>query len=128
GPDVPILALLTHGDVQGVEGQTWSSPPFEGKIVDGRIVGRGTEDDKGPIVATLYAMAALKDSGWPLRMTVKLLVANGEESSWDEIPYYLARAKMPDLTVGFDAAFPVTFAQKGYGILTFRAQPVAAPK
>src|SRR5436305_1744939 len=25
----PVLALLVHGDVQGVEGQTWSSPPFE---------------------------------------------------------------------------------------------------
>jgi len=127
-PTAPILALLTHGDVQGVEGQTWSSPPFEGKLVDGKIIGRGTEDDKGPIVATLYALAALRDAAWPLRSTVKLLVANGEESSWEEIPYYLERAKMPDLTVGFDAAFPVTFAQKGWGLLTFRAQPVASPK
>lgn len=124
----PTLALLTHGDVQGVEGQKWSSPPFDGKLVGGRIVGRGTEDDKGAIVANLYAMAALRDSGWPLRSTVKLLVANGEETSWDEIPYYLARAPMPDLTFAVDAAYPVTFAQKGYGILSFRAQPVAQPK
>jgi predicted dipeptidase len=127
-PGSPTLALLTHGDVQGVEGQKWSSPPFDGKLVDGRIIGRGTEDDKGAIVANLYAMAALRDSTWPLRSTVKLLVANGEESSWDEIPYYLARAPMPDLTFAVDAAYPVTFAQKGYGILSFRAEPVAQPK
>src|SRR6185295_5669007 len=66
GGPKPILALLTHGDVQGVEGQRWSSPPFDGKLVNGRIIGRGTEDDKGPIVASLYALAALKDAAWPL--------------------------------------------------------------
>ncbi len=127
GPQ-PILALLTHGDIQGVEGQEWKSPPFAGRIVEGRIVGRGTEDDKGPLVASLYALAAIHDSGWPLDSTLRLLVANGEETSWDEIPYYLARAPMPDRTVGVDAAYPVTHAQKGYGIVTFRAQPVAEPK
>ncbi|MFY9826991.1 MAG: Sapep family Mn(2+)-dependent dipeptidase [Thermoanaerobaculia bacterium] len=127
----PVLALLTHGDVQGVENQTWTSPPFEGKLVAGRdvrIIGRGTEDDKGPLVAALYAMAAIRDSGWPLRSTVRLLVANGEESSWDEIPYYLARAPMPDRTIGLDADYPVVNAQKGYGILRFHSRPVAEPK
>ena len=124
----PVLALLTHGDVQGVEGQHWSSPPFEAKVVDGKIIGRGTEDDKGPIVAALYVMAALRDARWPLDSTLRLLVANGEESSWAEIPYYLERATMPDRTIGLDAAYPVTHSQKGYGILTFRAQPVAEPR
>jgi dipeptidase D len=127
GPE-PVLALLTHGDVEGVENQTWTSPPFEGKLVAGRIVGRGTEDDKGPLLAALYALAAIRDSGWPLRSTVRLLVANGEETSWDEIPYYLARAPMPERTIGLDAAYPVVNAQKGYGILRFRGQPVAEPK
>lgn len=122
----PILALLTHGDVQGVEGQQWSSPPFEGKLVNGRIIGRGTEDDKGPIVAILYVLAALRDAGWPLDSTLKLLVANAEESSWAEIPYYLERAPMPERTIGVDAAYPVTHSQKGYGILTFKAQPLLA--
>jgi len=125
----PILALLTHGDVQGVAGQQWSSPPFAGRLAGGRIVGRGTEDDKGPLVAGLYSIAALADSGWPLAATVRLIVANGEETSWDEIPYYLARAPMPETTIGLDAGYPVTHAQKGYGILTFTSGPPAkAPR
>lgn len=122
----PILAVLTHGDVQGVEGQHWSSSPWEGKIVEGRIVGRGTEDDKGPIIVTLYSMAALRDTGWPLGWTLRLLVANGEESSWDEIPYYLERAPMPDRTLGVDANYPVTHAQKAYGLVNFHAEPAEA--
>lgn len=121
----PILAVLTHGDVQDVQGQTWSSPPWEAKIVDGRIVGRGTEDDKGPIVVTLYSMAALRDTGWPLAWTLRLLVANAEESSWEDVPYYLERAPMPDRTLGIDANYPVTHAQKAYGLLTFRAVAAA---
>ncbi|HEX3127750.1 MAG TPA: Sapep family Mn(2+)-dependent dipeptidase [Thermoanaerobaculia bacterium] len=124
----PVLAILTHGDVQGVEGQHWSSSPWEGKIVNGRIVGRGTEDDKGPIIVTLYSMAALRDTGWPLGWSLRLLVANGEESSWEEIPYYLQRAPMPDRTLGVDANYPVTHAQKGYGLLSFHAEPVETPK
>lgn len=123
----PILAVLTHGDVQDVQGQHWSSPPWEGKIVNGRIIGRGTEDDKGPIVVTMYSMAALRDTGWPLGWTLRLLVANAEESSWEEIPYYLERAPMPDRTLGIDANYPVTHAQKAFGLITFRAQPVEEP-
>jgi dipeptidase D len=124
----PILAVLTHGDVQGVEGQRWSSSPWEGKIRNGRIIGRGTEDDKGPIVVTLYSMAALRDTGWPLGWSLRLLVANGEESSWEEIPYYLQRAPMPDRTLGVDANYPVTHAQKAYGLLNFHAEPVETPR
>jgi len=127
GP-APILAVLTHGDVQDVQNQQWSSPPWEGKLVDGRIVGRGTEDDKGPVVAALYSLAALRDSGWPLAMTVRLLIANGEESSWAEIPYYLERAPQPDMTFGVDASYPVVHAQKGYGVLTVRGKGAAKPK
>ena len=124
----PILAVLTHGDVQDVKGQTWSSPPWDAKIVNGRMIGRGTEDDKGPIVVTLYSMAALRDTGWPLDWTLRLLVANAEESSWEDVPYYLERAPMPDRTLGIDANYPVTHAQKAYGLLTFRVSSADAPE
>jgi dipeptidase D len=109
-----VLGILTHGDVQGVEGQTWSLPPWEGRRDGDRIVGRGTEDDKGPIVTALYVFAALGDSGWLEGTSLRLMVANGEECCWTEIPYYLERVDPPDVTLGFDAAYPVTHAQKAW--------------
>jgi len=109
-----VFGILTHGDVQDVVGQEWAWPPWDGQIVDGRIVGRGTEDDKGPIVTALYVFAALRDSGFPLGADLRLMIANGEESSWEEIPYYLARRDPPDVTLGFDASYPVTHAQKAW--------------
>lgn len=119
GPDrAPVLALLTHGDVQPVEGQAWNWPPWEGRIANGRIYGRGAEDDKASIIAALYDLGALRASGRRLKRTVRLLVANGEESSWDEIDYYRQRAAaMPDMTIGLDAAYPVTTAQKAFGVI-----------
>jgi len=117
GPE-PILAILTHGDVQGVEGQDWSSSPWTGEIVDGKIIGRGTQDDKGAVVMTMYVLKALKDSGWEFNHTLKLIIANGEESSWEEISYYQERAPEHEYTIGIDAEYPVTHAQKGYGLLT----------
>ena len=116
-----VIGVLTHGDVQGVEGQTWSVPPWDGRQIGERIVGRGTEDDKGPIITTMHVMAALRDSGWPLDAELRLMIANGEESSWEEIPYYLERRDPPDVTLGIDASYPVTHAQKAWCSLDFTA-------
>lgn len=118
-----VIGVLTHGDVQDVRGQQWSVPPWEGRLAEGRVYGRGSEDDKGPIVTTLYVFAALRDSGWPLESTLRLLVANGEECCWDEIPYYLERRSPPDVTIGFDASYPVTHAQKAWCRLTLTVSP-----
>jgi dipeptidase D len=118
-----VLGILTHGDVQDVRGQEWTQPPWEGRLEAGRIYGRGSEDDKGPIATTLYVFAALRDSGWPLDATLRLIVANGEECCWDEIPYYLERQSPPDVTLGFDASYPVTHAQKAWCRITLTAAP-----
>jgi len=118
-----VIGVLTHGDVQDVSGQRWSRPPWEGRLEQGRVYGRGSEDDKGPIVTTLHVFAALRDSGWPLDASLRLIVANGEECCWDEIPYYLERQSPPDVTVGFDASYPVTHAQKAWCRVTLTAAP-----
>ncbi|MEO8608078.1 MAG: ArgE/DapE family deacylase [Chloroflexota bacterium] len=55
------LLLLGHLDTvpPGDESQ-WSVPPFSGKIVEGKIYGRGAIDTKGGMAAALYALAALR--------------------------------------------------------------------
>ena len=127
GPEA-VLAVLTHGDVQGVEGQEWSSSPWAGDIVDGKIIGRGTQDDKGAAVMTYYVLKALKDTGWEFNHTLKLIISNGEESSWEEIPYYQERAPEHEYTIGIDGEYPVTHAQKGYGLLTLTSGKISMSK
>ena len=124
GPEA-VLAVLTHGDVQGVEGQEWSSSPWAAEIVDGKIIGRGTQDDKGAVVMTYYVLKVLRDTGWEFNHTLKLIIANGEESSWEEISYYQERAPEHEYTIGIDAEYPVTHAQKGYGLLTLSSNKIS---
>ena len=53
------IAVLGHLDVVPI-GDGWTLPPFEPVIRDGRMYGRGSSDDKGPVVAAMYAMAAVR--------------------------------------------------------------------
>ncbi|HET6826952.1 MAG TPA: M20/M25/M40 family metallo-hydrolase [Amnibacterium sp.] len=58
GPAAPIV-LMAHLDVVPVTGQRWSADPFEGRIEDAAVVGRGALDDKGALVAILEAVESL---------------------------------------------------------------------
>ena len=49
------LATICHVDVVPV-GNGWTADPFKMRIQDGWLLGRGVADDKGPMVATLYAL------------------------------------------------------------------------
>ena len=60
------LATICHVDVVP-EGNGWTEDPFKMEIRDGWMIGRGVADDKGPMVATLYALKFLKEEGVSLR-------------------------------------------------------------
>ncbi len=107
-----IFAILCHLDVVP-EGSNWTYPPYAAEIHDGKIYGRGTIDDKGPAVAALYAMKAVKDSGQKLNKRVRIIFGTNEESGWEGIDYYLAREDTPDYAFTPDADFPVIYAEKG---------------
>ena len=62
GEGEETLGILAHVDVVP-EGDNWTYPPYSGTIADGKIFGRGTLDDKGPAIISLFAMKAIADSG-----------------------------------------------------------------
>jgi succinyl-diaminopimelate desuccinylase len=76
----PRLAWNGHLDtVPAGDPSTWSSGPFEGAVVDGRLVGRGACDMKGPIASALAAVAALRRTGLTLAGTLDLHLVADEE-------------------------------------------------
>ena len=77
GSDEDALAILGHLDVVPV-GDGWTKEPFGALIENGKIYGRGTSDDKGPVVTALYAMAAVKKLGVPLKRKVRLILGTDE--------------------------------------------------
>ncbi|MCA9972806.1 MAG: M20/M25/M40 family metallo-hydrolase [Anaerolineales bacterium] len=68
---LPALVLNTHLDhVDPGDPALWSVPPYSGAIVNGRILGRGAADIKGPLAVQVYSMAALRRLGVPPRRDV----------------------------------------------------------
>jgi succinyl-diaminopimelate desuccinylase len=116
--NAPVLGLVVHGDVQPVDEEAWSFPPFGGKADDQFVYGRGAADDKGPLVQALLAMAALRESGIPRTHTVRLLVGSDEESANLDITEYLQTHKAPDYSLVLDSEFPVVVGEKAWNSLT----------
>ena len=115
--DAPeVLGVLGHLDVVPV-GDGWLKDPFGAEIEDGKIYGRGTNDDKGPSLAALFAMRALKEAGVPLKRSVRLILGGDEECGWECMDYYRNHAEMPEIGFSPDASFPLINTEKG--MLTF---------
>jgi succinyl-diaminopimelate desuccinylase len=114
----PVLGLVVHGDVQPVDADAWSFPPFGGKSDDKFVYGRGSADDKGPLVQALLAMKALKESGVARTHTIRLLVGSREESDADEMPEYLKTHSAPDYSLVLDSAFPLVIGEKAWNALS----------
>jgi len=78
-PRWPHVIIYGHYDVQPPDPlDKWTTPPFEPVIKAGRIFGRGTADNKGPLMVHLTAVGRLleKNPNLPLRIT---FVVEGEE-------------------------------------------------
>lgn len=110
----PVLGLVIHGDVQPAEAEAWSFPPFLGKEENGYVLGRGSADDKGPLIQALLAMKALKESGLTRTHTIRLLVGSEEESGSGEIAEYLKDHEAPDYSLVLDSEFPVVVGEKAW--------------
>lgn len=77
----PIL-LMSHQDVVPVEAGTegsWRHPPFEGRIEDGYIWGRGALDDKVGVMGILEAVELLLRAGFRPKRTIYLAFGHDEE-------------------------------------------------
>lgn len=107
-----LFGILTHLDTVPL-GEGWKHPPLSAAIEDGKLYGRGAEDDKGPFVASLYALKALLDQGLTPKARIRLIFGCNEESGWKCIERYLASEEVPVRAFSPDGCFPVINCEKG---------------
>lgn len=107
-----IIGVLCHLDVVP-EGTGWLYPPYSATIVDGKMYGRGTTDDKGPTMAAYYALKFIKDAGIKLKNEIRIIFGTDEETGWRGISHYLQNYEMPDLGFAPDCSFPLVYGEKG---------------
>ncbi|MFV0246892.1 MAG: Sapep family Mn(2+)-dependent dipeptidase [Mycoplasmatales bacterium] len=115
GPEgAEMVGVLGHLDVVpvGEEAQWTKAKPFSADIIDDVMYGRGTLDDKGPVVIALMSIKALLDAGVELKKRIRVIVGGAEETTWECINSYVEKEEVP--TMGFtpDADFPVIHAEK----------------
>lgn len=85
----PPLLMYGHADVVTTEGQAWTYPPFEGRVVDDYVWGRGTLDMKCGIAMMLAALLRAKAEGFAPAGDVVLAVVSDEETRGDYGAKYL---------------------------------------
>lgn len=111
GEGEKLIGIIGHLDVVP-SGDGWDTPPFEATIKNNKIFGRGAIDDKGPVVASLYAMKAVKDTQ-KLNCRVRLILGINEEKAWKCIKHYKKVEELPTISFSPDADFPCIYAEKG---------------
>lgn len=119
-------ADIGNGDSFGVLGHLDTVPAGDGWTrnphgeIDGNVIyGRGVLDDRGPMLACLYAVKALLDEGLTPKKRIRFIVGCNEETGWRCIKHYNSVEKMPDTGFSPDADFPVINGEKGIATITF---------
>ena len=113
GEGEEIVGIAGHLDIVPVGGD-WTYDPFVLTRKGDYVYGRGTTDDKGPVIEALYAMKLLRDSGVKLNKRVRLIMGCNEETGSKCMKHYNEVAE--ELSCGFtpDANFPCIHGEKGH--------------
>jgi acetylornithine deacetylase/succinyl-diaminopimelate desuccinylase-like protein len=98
GPAPPLL-LQGHVDVVTTAGQAWTHPPFEGRLEDGFLWGRGALDMKAGVAMLVNAFVRAKREGSELPGDLVLVVLSDEENGGNFGARYLVE-EHPELFEG----------------------------
>lgn len=94
--DSPGLMLAGHTDVVPPgDASAWSSPPFEGRVRDGKVYGRGAADMKGGVAAMLVAIASARRK--KLKRSLSFVGTGGEEIGYDGLRVMIGAGKLEGL-------------------------------
>jgi acetylornithine deacetylase/succinyl-diaminopimelate desuccinylase-like protein len=89
-PNLPWVTIYNHMDVQPAADE-WEIPdPFDPVVRDGKMIGRGTTDDKGPALTTLHAVNYLRSQDMPLP-NIQVVYETEEESGSSHFAGYLEK-------------------------------------
>ncbi|MDY0235360.1 MAG: dipeptidase PepV [Gudongella sp.] len=107
-----LIGILVHLDVVP-EGNGWTYDPFSLTLDNGRLYGRGVNDDKGGVIASIYALKAVMDSGLKMNKRFRIILGCDEESGWECMSHYFAVEEMPSCGFSPDGPFPIVNREKG---------------
>lgn len=115
-----LITILVHLDVVPA-GVGWIKDSFQMRMENGKLIGRGAIDDKGPAVACVFALEKLKQyyeaSNMQPKSRIRIVFGTDEECGGQDMKKYSAQEECPTYGFTADSDFPVVQAEKG--ILNF---------
>ncbi|XP_035429656.2 cytosolic non-specific dipeptidase [Spodoptera frugiperda] len=91
------ICIYGHLDVQpALKSDGWETEPFELVERDGKLFGRGSTDDKGPVLGWLHAINAYKGVGEELPVNLKFVFECMEESGSEGLDELLLEKLKPE--------------------------------
>lgn len=109
-----LFGIICHLDtVPAGDLANWEHDPFKGIVVNDAVYGRGSQDDKGPGIAALYAVKALMDHGYKFNQRIRFIYGTDEEILWRGIAQYNKKEAPINSGISPDAEFPLIYAEKG---------------
>lgn len=118
------LGIWGHLDVVP-EGKGWRYPPYACTCKDGFLIGRGVQDNKGPVMAVFYALRYLKETGFVPGIRIRQILGCQEEAGMTDVEYYLSIRKAPEYSFVSDCSFPVCYGEKGIFTATLLSPPLS---
>jgi len=87
----PLIAIDAHVDTVGIGNpQEWKHDPYQGKVADGKVYGRGAGDQKGAVPAMVYAGRIIRDldlyeGDWSLLVAFTVMEEDCDGLCWQYI-------------------------------------------
>ena len=110
--DGAYYGIFGHVDVMPL-GEGWNSPPLSLTLREGKLFGRGTLDNKGPILSNLYALYVLKENGVTFDRPVRIVFGTNEETGFRCVKHYLTKEIPPTFGWTPDCKWPVVYGERG---------------
>ena len=119
GQGEELMGILVHLDVVPA-GDGWNYEPFALTVEDGKLIGRGVTDDKGPAAAVIHAIRELLEEGCVFNKRIRIIFGMTEEAGdWIDMEYYKQTEEKIDFGFTPDADFPAIYAEMGIANVRF---------
>ena len=107
-----LIGIIGHMDIVPV-GEGWDSDPLKLTLKNNKLYGRGSSDDKGPMVAAMYALKILIDNNTKFNKRIRIIVGSNEETGSKCLHHYVEKEGHIDYGFTPDGSFPGIFGEKG---------------
>ncbi|MCR5522204.1 MAG: M20/M25/M40 family metallo-hydrolase [Clostridia bacterium] len=94
------LVLMSHKDVVHEGEKPWKAPPYEGRIIKGKIYGRGTFDTKGSLCSIFEAVESLLAEGYEFGSDLYIFASSTEEIAGGDAPAAVEYFRNSGITPG----------------------------